>query len=237
MNYIFRIALFLVASAVGVVLLLYGLIWFVFTSSKAQEWHQKMTLHIEAPDGPVSASNVIGVRVGGSSIFMRSLNLPNPAEIQAGEAIYVELNGKPLFVLLGGVKSILYRTIAEHLGDATGREYYRRIREQTTPLVVPRKLWPTMVTFDDVTDPASVRRVDPDDLAATFGEGIALREVTVQATDDPVTGGRVEEVLGAWFCEYKAKRARLSGSNSIGISSNELPEVLGAGSFLMGECK
>ena len=37
--------------------------------------------------------------------------------------------------------------------------------------------------------------VDPDDLAATFGEGVTLERVTVQKTSDPVTSG-FEERLG-----------------------------------------
>jgi len=35
-------------------------------------------------------------------------------------------------------------------------------------------------------------RVDPADLAATFGAGFALREITLEVTDDAVTEGVVE---------------------------------------------
>ncbi|MBS0563021.1 MAG: hypothetical protein JSR87_00565 [Proteobacteria bacterium] len=53
-----------------------------------------------------------------------------------------------------------------------------------------------MVTFDDISDPKSVRQVDPADLAATFGPGVALKAVTLAVTDAPVTEGKVEGVLG-----------------------------------------
>lgn len=49
--------------------------------------------------------------------------------------------------------------------------------------------WPLLVTFDDLADPTSVARVDPDDLAATFGDGVKLTRITVELTDDPVTTG------------------------------------------------
>jgi len=52
-----------------------------------------------------------------------------------------------------------------------------------------RSAYPMLVTFGDLDDPASVERVDPDDLAAIFGEGVALKRITVQLTDDPVTTG------------------------------------------------
>ena len=38
-------------------------------------------------------------------------------------------------------------------------------------------------------DPKSVKPVDPDDLAAAFGEGVSLKDITVEITDDPVTWG------------------------------------------------
>lgn len=42
-----------------------------------------------------------------------------------------------------------------------------------------------MVTFRDLDDPLSVERVDPTDLAATFGPGFALKQVVIEVTDDP----------------------------------------------------
>jgi hypothetical protein len=55
---------------------------------------------------------------------------------------------------------------------------------------------PLLVTFADINDPASVTRVDPDDLAASFGPGYALTSITLAITDETVTKGRVEAVLG-----------------------------------------
>lgn len=49
--------------------------------------------------------------------------------------------------------------------------------------------WPLLVTFGDRADPTSVVRVDPDDLATTFGDDVKLKRITVELTDDPVTTG------------------------------------------------
>lgn len=49
--------------------------------------------------------------------------------------------------------------------------------------------YPTLVTFSDIHDPATVKRVDPDDLAAAFGPGVKLKRLTVERTDAPVTSG------------------------------------------------
>ncbi|MFO1174759.1 MAG: hypothetical protein U1E48_06075 [Paracoccaceae bacterium] len=64
------------------------------------------------------------------------------------------------------------------------------------PLTLTPDLYPLLVTFDDIHDPKSVRQVDPADLAAAFGPGVRLKAVTLAVTDEAVTEGKVEAVLG-----------------------------------------
>jgi hypothetical protein len=52
-----------------------------------------------------------------------------------------------------------------------------------------------LVTFGNLRDPMSVTEVDPANLSAQFGEGVRLRRITVQVTDDDVTEG-IERRLG-----------------------------------------
>lgn len=59
--------------------------------------------------------------------------------------------------------------------------------------------YPMLVTFTDISDPSSVKLVDPADLAASFGPGVKLKRITVEITDDPVTSG-IEKRLG-WLTE------------------------------------
>ena len=82
-------------------------------------------------------------------------------------------------------------------------EVFRKIERQVgkPPRDVPRKYWPRLVTFSDIADPTSVMQVDPDDLSAVFGAGYALRAVTLEITDAPVTTGMVDGVLG-WLGDY-----------------------------------
>ena len=46
-----------------------------------------------------------------------------------------------------------------------------------------------------LADPASVERVDPDDLTTPFGPGYRIRRITLAITDDPVTE-TIERRLG-----------------------------------------
>ena len=54
---------------------------------------------------------------------------------------------------------------------------------------LPAAALPLMLTFDDITDPATLRLVDPADLAASFGPGVRLVSATLAITKARVTEG------------------------------------------------
>lgn len=88
---------------------------------------------------------------------------------------------------------------------------FREARRLKPMLVIPPKIerypdrvkkgrdviLPLLVTFTDIRDPKTVIKVDPDDMAKSFGPGVTLRRITLQITDDPVTTG-IEKRL-AWL--------------------------------------
>jgi len=167
------------------------------------DWHQKLTLVVDTPAGEASGSSVIEVRFAGrNKVFLSDLD--SATFRMHGEAVVVEvLPGKYLFALLGGQDQLLYVLLGE---NGKGMEQtIPAILAQREPLTVdPRApsrfvnhtYSPMLVTFDDISDPKSVKLVDPLDLAASFGPGVSLKSVTIQITDEPVTQGRIERVLG-----------------------------------------
>jgi hypothetical protein len=82
------------------------------------------------------------------------------------------------------------------------------------------KQYPLLVTFGDINDPASVKRVDPDNLELAFGPGYALQSITLSITDEPVTKGGVEKVLG-WLAQIGRKQANLKGKPPHGFVSDQ----------------
>jgi hypothetical protein len=88
----------------------------------------------------------------------------------------------------------------------------------------PHPLWPMFVTFDDPNDPATIREVSP--------ESIGVERITIEITDEPVTTG-IERHL-AWLARYQQESRRLSGSSSVAVTTNNLADNLGAGSFRQG---
>ena len=91
------------------------------------------------------------------------------------------------------------------------------------PVSVPVEFMPLLVTFDDITKPETVKRVDPNNLTATFGAGYALKSITLEITDEPVTEGKVESVLG-WLESVGRERASLKPYPK-GVKSNELKDA------------
>ena len=85
--------------------------------------------------------------------------------------------------LVGGVVS------QPENGWAQAIQKVREIRE------LDPKDYPLLVTFTDITDPTTVKQVNPTNLAATFGPGVSLKRITLEITDEPVTEGKIEQVL------------------------------------------
>jgi len=161
-------------------------------------WRQKLIVEVETPQGVVSGASVIQV----DSWFGQFPASGNEVNYEVtGEATVVDFGGgRYLFALLGGSAERFYYAL-EDRGRDRGRDLDRIARMQGESRVLMPENYPLPVTFAYITDPASVIRVDPDDLAAHFGPGYALSSITLAITDEKVTKGRVEAVLG-WLSEY-----------------------------------
>ncbi|MEL6877694.1 MAG: hypothetical protein AAGL68_06305 [Pseudomonadota bacterium] len=176
------------------------------------DYRYRLTVEVETPQGLKAGSSVIEVkqrlvRPGSDPI---SIGVERRAR---GEAVTVDLpDGRTLFALLRSKDdsdwaAIIMQSLAP---DGVGEGYVEQLNNmlliegvQELPRMRPpldeQSAYPMLVTFGDIDDPTSLERVDPDDLAATFGEGVSLKRITVQITDDPVTTG-IEERLG-WILD------------------------------------
>lgn len=164
-------------------------------------WHQKLTVTVETPEGAKSASSVVSLTMHDTKGY-EWMTLPEARGARyelTGEAVVLELApGRYLFTLLKGLPD----ATNVFFPDEPPVETAPALADMRTSLALPAAKYPLMVTFADITDPASVQRVDPDDLAASFGEGYALSSITLAITDEKVTRGRVEAVLG-WFYDTR----------------------------------
>jgi len=174
--------------------------------NRSSTFRYRLTVEVDTPQGVKTGSSVIEVDLTdtGDGAWV----LPDARGINAelrGEAVAVDLpGGQALFALLrteqDGDAAVWFAHRAVNAPPQFDGEYagIRRtdyMKEHKLAGVLEGANRPMLVTFGDPADPTSVARVDPDDLAATFGNGVILRGITVQLTDDPVTSG-IEERLG-----------------------------------------
>lgn len=199
-----------IAAVLGAALVLSGCSLFDETPT----YRYKLTVEVNTPEGVKSGSSVIEVdtHIASENAF------PTPGLLSfkvRGEAVAVDLpNGQTVFALLRSETDVEWAArVVPHVAPKVGGDGAERIKAQLTairsmegfrevPRIWPKVAWieersgyPMMVTFGDLDDPTSVEEVDPDDLSSSFGEGYALKRITVQVTDDPVTTG-IEKRLG-----------------------------------------
>ncbi|MGB3312949.1 MAG: hypothetical protein WBB85_00940, partial [Albidovulum sp.] len=169
-------------------------------------WHQKMAVTVETPSGEVSGSSVSAVSWQQHLIRFEGMGWHYGV---TGEAVVVEVTpGRYLFALLKGAGTTEYMgsvapaSISGQKSRVIDPALFAEVRDKRGRaaglIAVPEFQYPLMVSFADITDPASVQLVDPNDLAASFGPGVRLKAVTLEVTKAAVTEGKVEAVLGWW---------------------------------------
>lgn len=166
-------------------------------------WNQKITVTVDTPHGAVSGSAVTSISWSENKIFKDGARWQVDYK---GEAVVVDLgSSKYLFALLisergpDGWLDDLGRMgpLSVGLDISQGNEF----RRHEGPIEIERSVLPMLVTFGNLSDPASVKQVNPSNLAASFGGGYSLKSVSLEVTDEPVTEGVVEKVLG-WLQPY-----------------------------------
>ena len=226
-----------------VMLVLVGLVGLVVYSCmpSSYSWHQKLTLEVETHGGLKRGSSVVYVTM--STQFVAGFGSKGSSG-KRGEAVVMEITpGKPtggptgghtggptsgryLFALLKGQTHL-----AQKVFDVTGpgvrfNEWAGTLSRLRGVGDVPEEHYPLLVTFTDINDPSSVKKVEPWDLESHFGAGVKLKRITLEITDEPVTEGRVETVLG-WF--YDVDRVVPKEDISLYPRSEHIP---GKGDFI-----
>lgn len=156
----------------------------------------KLTINIETPQGMRSGFSVYEITAN-----QRQKILPEEAArawSTRGEAVAVEIApGKALFALLKtkahheDMASLSMQTLAPDWNfDVVGTaERIAKRKDIVSSAEVAPELYPIMVTFKDINDPTSIEMVDPANLEASFGQGVRLRAVIAEVTEDSVTIG------------------------------------------------
>lgn len=161
-------------------------------------YRYKLTVEVDTPEGVKSGHSVIEV-----------IKPWRPGASSRGQAVAVDLSkDQTLFVLLRSEQKSDWSDDAmapawppiQTSGDeekgvaallraarAMGRVPLPRIRKLGASEEMDHT--PYLVRFRDKRDPTTVEKVDPDDLSKSFGEGVKLKGLFVEITDEPVSMG------------------------------------------------
>lgn len=210
------------------VLVLAGAVAFAASTiekEKTYTWRYKITVTVETPDGDVSGS---AVRIIGNDL--RGSTIP---ELR-GEAVVVDMGERGVFFALISDSSLARfgetfprpnRKGAQGMATWEGLEYHASLPIGTTGTVNPGMPagYPYFVTFKDMDDPKSVTKIQDwermrgqpwgqqwqlkeDRFEEVFGDGVKLKDVIIEITDEPVTWGGVDRYLPkTFYTEIKSK--------------------------------
>lgn len=196
------------------------------------DYRYRLTIEVETPEGLRSGSGVLSVR----SYRAGEYSIPTPGAIShrlRGQAVMVDLGRRgTLFALLCSdvdvdwPKTLMFRLTPRlpkaELRGLSSRErderQYAAMLARRQPIEVPRYFpdiadlrnvpgWPVMVRIGEFQDPTTIVRADPDDLAPVFGEGVRIKRIIAQMTDDPVTLG-IEKKL-PWLLDFNKRHPEM----------------------------
>lgn len=177
----------------------------------------KLTVEIDTPEGVKTGSAVRDI-----TIWRQPQLLPNIPTILSdvkGEAVVVDLGQRGVvFGLLRGAGGAYdaHRFLEKALPPprVNAREYvlYYKNLDKASRALTP-EAYPAFVYFRDIKDPKTVEALliyrnvgqgwitsqvlDKDRFTEAFGEGVALKSVTIEMTREPVTKGVVERYTNA----------------------------------------
>jgi len=164
-------------------------------------WNQRLTVTVDTPDGPVTASSVIEVRV---TYNESGGGLARDVQFQArhsGEAVAVEVAPEQyLFVPLRAPSAWPIEADPERFSDVEFPDYLPMIIEQTEPFQMcgENQFCPDMLALVE-RELYGLREVTPETIADVFGEGFAISSVILEVTDSQITTGAIQQAL-QWTC-------------------------------------
>ncbi len=186
------------------------------SSPKSYNWHYKITVTIETPDGDISGSAVHEISNGAPNSFNPEVG--NPGKVR-GEAVVVDMTKRGvLFALISHESDNRFYDVFPLPGQNDGQGgstlkgfYYHASLPIGTKGIIDPTEWPgypKLVTFTDMNDPKSVTLAQEwergkdgrlslknDHMEELFGVGVKLKSIELEITDEPTTWGVVDQYL------------------------------------------
>lgn len=178
----------------------------------------ELAIEVETPNGLKRGSSVIEARYGWEPQLFGLISGVKNSVI--GEAVFVDLgDGKNIVVTFrarvreGSALKLPSKIFEFPPHDKSKTKTGIRAAMKAGVRGVPIAMLPFTVTFPDVRDPLSVRKLDPSDIGKYFGDGYSIKQATIQITGKPAKEGLVSKL--PWL-EAIGSKALTGRSNSAG---------------------
>ena len=171
-------------------------IW-IWANEATYVYRYRLTFELEVDGALKTGTGVIEVHHN-----ISTWSLVTSSAGARGQAVIIDLGEKGLlFATLQGHDNADTRasTAFTALIGSPGSVYdtKKRLKALTTlkaSAELTQKTMPLLVRFKTISDPATVERVDPYNLAKTYGDDVKLKRATIEMTKDDVTIG-IEQTL------------------------------------------
>lgn len=216
-----------VVSVTFAIVISFGWIW---AATQSWTWQQRLTVTLNISGEERSFSGVYGVTLEHTQGPLIPSEATGASQIIQGEALTIEAQpGKYIFVLLKGMPSTLDLLVPTGL---PADRILALSEKKAVPITLTPDRYPILVSFHSLSQPDSVMRVTPENMATTVGHGISVVSITLSVTDEPVSSGHIDELL-PWLDRYQGKM--LDGfSNRSLRSKNAFANSLSANAFKWG---
>lgn len=182
----------IIVGLMAVVLLAAGVLAYAEKQeeSKIYSWRYKVIVSVDTPEGLKTGS---AVREAIVKFEPRPGYKPHPYHVTTkvkGEAVVVDLGERG--VLFALIDPDDYRFLFEAFPGppgltVEGAEFYSNLAIGKKAFLEPGfKRNPVLATFSDVKDSKSVRVILPNDLAHFYGEGVVLKEILIEISNEPL---------------------------------------------------
>jgi hypothetical protein len=202
-------------------------------NTPARKFRENLAISVDTPEGTLSGSSVTEHETAFQDGWLGGLANHSLLNGSRGEATVVDLGSAGLLIALlvpdetrgrrgsapGGYEYTVFNDRWAELGREFGGNYVARnagfidwLNREKPKAEVPFDILGLFVRFRDPNDPKTVERVDPSELAASFGSGVHLARVTIEITDAPLSS-RIEKYL-PWLDRLRSSDASLDGDAS-----------------------
>ncbi|OWV87446.1 hypothetical protein [Rhizobium sp. R693] len=186
-------------------------------------WSQRLAVTVNTPTGKKTASSVSLVRWEKTPSFLMGLGGGGYSGKLTGEVVVLEIApSKYLFSLFddryeaGTVLNVFFPRGG--WGDQLTEKSLNTLEQASHQHSLSANYYPNFVTFRDITDPASVVPVSPEDFEKEFGKGTSLVSVTLSITDEEPIEINFAQIL-PWWRSYQNDK-QLDGSRYTDIGSS-----------------